>query len=66
MFEAIVRALIAICLFVAAAVLVLWVLGQLGIVIPATLVHIFYVILALVCILVLYRILKPSIGTWFP
>lgn len=66
MFEAVVRGLIGLCLLVAAFFLVLWVLGQLGIVLPAIIVTIAKVILVLIAILVLYRMLKPHSGGWLP
>jgi hypothetical protein len=66
MFEAIIKALIGLCFLVAGFFLVLWVLGELGIVIPATLLTIAKVILILIAILVLYRMLKPVAGGWIP
>lgn len=66
MFEAIIRALIGLCLVVAVFFIVLWVLGELGIVLPAMVITIAKVILVLVGILVLYRMLKPVSGGWIP
>jgi len=63
MVESIILTLIYFCLIVAAFWLVLWVLGQLGVPIPAQVVKIGWVIVALVCILILYRLLlAPLIG----
>lgn len=66
MVEAVVKALIAICLVVLCAVLVVWVLGSIGLHLPPMVIQIFYVILALVCVLILFRILRPQIGGWLP
>ena len=63
MIESIILFLIYLCLIVAVFWLVLWVLGQLGVPIPAQVVKIGWVIVALVCILILYRLLlAPLIG----
>lgn len=66
MFEAIIRALIGLCLVVVAFFIVLWVFAQLGIAIPAMVVTIAKVILVLICILILYRIIKPHSAGWLP
>ena len=66
MFEAIIRALITICLFALLAVLVIWVLGVVGIHLPPHVDEIIYVIFGLVCVLILYRILRPVLGQYFP
>jgi len=58
-FEALVRALIYICLLAAAFFLVVWVLAGIGIAVPATIIHIFAIILALVAILILARLFYP-------
>ena len=63
MIESVILFLIYICLVVAAFWLVLWVLAQLGVPIPAQVVKIGWVIVALVCILILYKLLlAPLIG----
>jgi len=63
MIESIILFLIYLCLIVAVFWLVLWVLAQLGVPIPAQVVKIGWVIVALVCILILYRLLlAPLIG----
>lgn len=66
MFEAVIRALIALCLIVAAAFLILWVLAKLGLALPPMIVNIFWVIVVLVAILILYRLFSPYIGKWLP
>jgi len=63
MIESVILFLIYLCLIVAAFWLILWVLGQLGVPIPAQVVKIGWVIVALVCILILYKLLlAPLIG----
>lgn len=66
MVEAVIKALITICLIVLIAVVVVWVLGSIGIYIPTNVLHILWVILALICILILVRLLRPVIGGWIP
>lgn len=66
MVEAVIRSLIAICFAVLCVVLILWVLGTIGLMIPQNVVHIIFVILALICILIIYRMLKPVAGGWLP
>lgn len=66
MVEALIRGLIVLCLIVGAFFLVLWVLAQLGIVLPAIIVTIAKIILVLIAILFLYRTLKPVSGGWLP
>jgi hypothetical protein len=67
-FEALIRALIYICLLAAAYFLVLWVLTGIGISVPTMIIHIFGIILALVAILILVRLFYPFfVGfSWFP
>jgi hypothetical protein len=62
MFESIVMLLIYICLVVGACWLVIWVLGQLGVVLPDQVIKIFWVIVVLIVILLLYRMLAPMLG----
>lgn len=70
--ERIIRALIYIACVVLAFYLILWVLGALGIAIPAMVVKVIGVILALVCILMLVRLFAGSTwptgpnGRWWP
>jgi drug/metabolite transporter (DMT)-like permease len=67
MFERIVRALIYVCFIAAAYWLIIWVIGQLGIALPAMVMHILAVILVLFAILVLVRLLGPVMSSydWF-
>lgn len=60
MLEAIVYALIYLALLVLAMYLVLWVLEQLGIAIPAQVVKILWIIVALIAILVIVQTVVPS------
>jgi hypothetical protein len=66
MFEAVIRFLITICLIALAVYLVLWVLASLGIIIPAMVVKIIWIIAALVAILFLVRLLRPYWGRYIP
>lgn len=69
MFESVIVLLIQICILAAVCWLVIWVLGQLGIALPAQVVRIFWVIVALIVILMLYRMIGPSLSThwrWLP
>lgn len=66
MFEAVIRFLIWLCLLVLAVFLFIWVLGQLGIVLPAIVYTIGKIILVLICILFGYRTFKPISGGWLP
>lgn len=65
MFENLVMLLISICLVVGACWLVMWVLEQLGVALPAQVIKIFWVIVVLICILLLYRALAPALGLRF-
>jgi hypothetical protein len=62
MFEAVVKGLITLCLVVLAAFLVIWVLGELGLALPAMVLNVFWIIVVLVAVLVLFRIVRPHIG----
>jgi hypothetical protein len=62
MIETIITLLIYICLVVGACWLVMWVLEQLGVALPAQVVKIFWVIVVLIVILLLYRALAPVIS----
>jgi hypothetical protein len=66
MVETVIRLLIGLCLLVLCVVLVIWVLGELGIVLPAIVMKIGWVILVLIVILIIYRTLKPVAGGWLP
>jgi hypothetical protein len=63
MFESLVMLLIYICLVVGGAFLVIWVLGQIGVPLPAQVIKIFWVIVALIIILLLYRMIGPAISS---
>ena len=62
MVESVILLLIYICLVVGVAFLVLWVLGQIGVPLPPQVVKIFWVVVALIVILLLYRMISPVIG----
>lgn len=66
MFEAVVRMLIALCLLVLAVWLILWVLAGLGIALPAMVVKVLWIIVALIAILVVVRAVRPYAGGWLP
>ncbi len=63
MFEQIVWLLIYIALVVAAAYLVLWVLGQLGIAPPQRVVQCLWVVVVLIVILLLWRTIGPALSS---
>lgn len=60
--ESIILLLIYICVVVAVAWLVLWVLGQLGLELPPMVVKIFWVVVILIVILLLWRMIGPTIS----
>ena len=67
MFEAVIKGLIGLLLAALAVYLIIWVLGIIGIVIPAHILPILYAIAVLVVIWWVYvTILKPNWGRWFP
>ena len=68
MVEAVIRALIAIGILALCVVLIVWALGEFGIVIPAMVQHIILVIIILIAILILARMFWPFLGgaSWFP
>jgi hypothetical protein len=66
MVETVIKGLIGIAAAVLCVVLVIWFLGQLGIVLPAMVVKIFYLIAVLLVILWLYRLLKSAGVGWLP
>jgi hypothetical protein len=66
MLEAVIRFLITMCLIALCVFLVIWVLGALGIVLPAMVIKIIWIIAALVAVLFLVRLLKPYWGNYFP
>ena len=65
MVESVIMLLIYICLVVGVCWLVIWVLGQLGIALPAQVVKIFWVIVVLIVILLLYKMLAPALHLRF-
>ncbi len=65
MVENVIMLLIYICLVVGVCWLVIWVLGQLGIALPAQVVKIFWVIVVLIVILLLYKMLAPALHLRF-
>lgn len=65
MFERFIRFLIAILLIGACVFLLVWVLGIVGLVIPHTIVMIFYAIAVLVCILIAWRFFGAYVGNPF-
>jgi hypothetical protein len=68
MFEALVRALIYLCCVALAFFLCVWVLGELGVILPYMVINILKVIFVLVAILILARLFGPMISgyNWFP
>ena len=67
-FEAFMRALITIAFFVLIYYVGVWALGALGIIIPAMILKVFMVIMALIAILILGRLFYPlfNSGPWWP
>jgi hypothetical protein len=61
MIEAVIFALIYLALLVLAMYLVLWVLGELGITIPANVIKILWIIVALIAILIIVQMVVPSL-----
>lgn len=59
MFGSIVRALIYLCFIALAFYLVIWVIGEIGIILPAMVIHIIGVIFVLFAILILYNLFSP-------
>jgi hypothetical protein len=68
LFEAIIKALLMLCLVMLAYFLIFWVLGTIGISIPIMVQHIILVMIILIAILILARMFWPFIGgtSWFP
>jgi hypothetical protein len=62
MFGQVIRALLYLCCIALCFFLVLWVLGELGIALPAMVVVILKVIFILVAILILYQLFTPYFG----
>lgn len=66
MVEAVIRLLIGLCLLVLCVFLITWVLGALGIVIPAMVLKILWIIVALIAILLIVQALRPYAGGYLP
>jgi hypothetical protein len=68
LFEAVIRALIYLCVVALCYYLIIWVLGALGFALPHMVLTILGVIFILVAILILVRLLWPVLGniTLFP
>jgi hypothetical protein len=66
--EAVIRALLYLCAIALAFFLIIWVLGQLGVVLPAMVITILKVMFVLVAILILVRLFWPIVSgaNWFP
>ncbi len=58
--ETLIRALISLCLLVLAVIIVFWVLGILGVVLPGMVETIIWVVVGLIALLYLYRALGGS------
>lgn len=65
MVESVIMLLIYICVVVGVCWLVIWVLGQLGVALPAQVVKIFWVIVVLIIILLLYKMFAPALHLRF-
>ncbi len=68
LFEAIIKALLMLCLVMLAYFLIFWVLGTIGIGIPIMVQHIILVMIILIAILILARMFWPFVAgkLWFP
>lgn len=66
MFEAVIKGLIWLAMLVGLVFVGIWVLGELGIVIPAIFIKILFVIVVLLVILYIYRVLKRAGVGWLP
>jgi hypothetical protein len=64
MFGALIRALIYLCCVALCFFLVLWVLGQLGIMLPIIVISILKVIFVLIALLVLYQLFWPALSAY--
>lgn len=62
MIEALITLLIYVCLVVAACWLVIWVLEQIGVPLPAQVIKIFWVIVGLICLLLMWHMIGPAIS----
>ncbi len=66
--EAIIRALLYLCGVALGFYLIIWVLGALGVMLPAMVLTILKVMFVLVAILILVRLFWPALSgySWFP
>jgi len=62
MIESVVMAMISLCILVIAVFIVVWVLEQLGIAIPANIMKVLWVIIVLIAILIVVRTVLPGMG----
>lgn len=62
MIESVIMMLIYLCLLAVAVYLVIWVLGEIGIAIPAQVMKILWVIVVLVALLMVIRTVLPAMG----
>ena len=62
MIESLIMTLIYICILALVVYLILWVIEMIGIPLPAQVVKIIWVIVALVAILIIVRVLLPQLG----
>lgn len=60
--EGIIMALIQLCVLVLVVYIVLWVLGNLGISLPAQVINIIWVIVGLIALLIILQRVLPSFG----
>jgi len=63
-FEAVIRALIYLCLVALVFFLCIWVLGQLGVALPYMVINILKIIFVLVAILILVRLFYPLMSSY--
>jgi uncharacterized membrane protein len=66
MLEAVIKFLVTICVVALCVYLVLWVLAAVGIIVPAMVVKIIWIIAALIAVLFLVRLLRPYWGNYIP
>lgn len=62
MIESVIMMLIYLCLLAIAVYLIIWVLGEIGIVIPPQTMKLLWVIVVLLAILMIVRVMLPALG----
>lgn len=62
MIESVIMMLIYICILALVIYLVIWVLGSIGVPIPDMVMKIIWIIFALICLLMVLRIVLPGLG----